>query len=129
MIIIFQTAYYDDEGNIIEDRGKIACAYLKSWFLTDLLAVIPFQLLIGTGGANADLNGLARFVRVGRLYKLLKLARVFKAINILSERQVPKSVQDVFKKSLGIERLTMFLCGFVMVCHIFACLWIFMARL
>ena len=42
MIVIFNSAFHDEEGTIIEDRGKIACNYLKSWFIIDLIAVMPF---------------------------------------------------------------------------------------
>ena len=44
-------------------------------------------------------------------------------------KSVFKTMQDVLKISLGIERLIIFVCSFTLVCHIFACLWIFMARL
>ena len=43
IIINFFTPYYD-EGILIKDKWKIAKNYLKSWFLIDLIACIPFNL-------------------------------------------------------------------------------------
>ena len=47
MIILFNTAYYNDEYQIVEDRKMIACEYLKGWFTIDLLAIIPFDDIMG----------------------------------------------------------------------------------
>lgn len=46
IIIIFNTAFYDEDFAIIEDRGTIAKEYLMGWFLIDLVAILPFELLI-----------------------------------------------------------------------------------
>lgn len=46
IIVIFNTAYYDDDFSIVEDRGQIAKDYVTSWFLIDLVAILPFELLI-----------------------------------------------------------------------------------
>lgn len=43
MIVIFNSAYYDDEFHIVEDRQQIAVNYLKSWFLIDFLSIFPID--------------------------------------------------------------------------------------
>lgn len=43
ILLIFNTAYYDEEQEIISCRKKIACTYIKGWFVFDSLAVIPFD--------------------------------------------------------------------------------------
>jgi hypothetical protein len=47
IIIIFNSAYTDDDFRLIEDRKTIACVYLKSWFWIDIVAIIPFDLFFG----------------------------------------------------------------------------------
>ena len=42
IILIFFTAFYDEEMETVTDRKTIAKTYLKGWFILDLLAVIPF---------------------------------------------------------------------------------------
>ena len=46
IILIFNSAYYENEFELVDDRKKIAKNYLKSWFMFDLLAVIPFEFIV-----------------------------------------------------------------------------------
>ena len=43
---------------------------MKGWFTVDILAIVPFDYLLAFG--NFDVK-MVRVVRVGRLYKLVKL--------------------------------------------------------
>lgn len=48
IIIIFNTAYYDEDFQIVYDRVTIAINYFKSgWLAIDVLAIFPFDLLNG----------------------------------------------------------------------------------
>ena len=53
--------------------------YLKTWFVIDFFAVIPFDTL--TSGANY--NDMARFTKLSKLYRLMKLARLLRILKIL----------------------------------------------
>ena len=44
IVFIFNTAYYDEDFKIIEDRKTIARHYLQTWFLIDLVGILPFDL-------------------------------------------------------------------------------------
>lgn len=46
IIVIFNSAYYDEEFVIVENRKKIAKAYLSSWFVIDALAIVPFDIIL-----------------------------------------------------------------------------------
>jgi len=46
ILVIFSSAYYDDDYNIIDDRCLIAKSYFYSWFLIDVLAIIPFERFV-----------------------------------------------------------------------------------
>ncbi len=49
ILINFRTTYVNKNDQIIADPGKIALHYFKGWFLIDVVAAIPFDLmLIGT---------------------------------------------------------------------------------
>jgi hypothetical protein len=43
IIIIFNTAFYDNDFKIIENRKIIAKKYLSGWFTIDIVAIIPFD--------------------------------------------------------------------------------------
>ena len=45
MILIFNTAYYDEDFKMIQHRGVIALNYMRGWFLIDLLAIFPIGYL------------------------------------------------------------------------------------
>ena len=46
VIVIFNTAFEDEDYRIIDDRKTIAISYLKNWFFIDIIAIIPFDLII-----------------------------------------------------------------------------------
>lgn len=73
VIISFRTAYYRSVGTMEVSGAKIAKRYLRTWFLVDALAAIPFDRLISK--SNADiviLLRMGRLVRFGRLLKLIE---------------------------------------------------------
>ena len=47
VFVCFFSAYYDEDNVLIKDRKTIALVYLKSWFLIDLVACIPFDRFFG----------------------------------------------------------------------------------
>ena len=122
--MIFNSAYYDEETELIDDRKEIAKYYLKGWFTVDVLAIIPFDYIL----SEADFNQLARVARVGRLYKLVKLTKLFRILKIMKEKnKLLKYINEFLKISFGFERLFFFVLVFLILCHICACLWIIMA--
>lgn len=46
MILIFNTAYYDNNYRLIDNRKQIAKAYLTSWFSIDAISVTPMEMLV-----------------------------------------------------------------------------------
>ena len=45
IIIIFLTAYYNDDFELIDDPKDIAKSYIKGWFFLDTFAIFPFDAL------------------------------------------------------------------------------------
>jgi hypothetical protein len=76
----FNTAFFDDDYKIVDNRKTIACNYLKGWFLIDIGAVMPFELIFGSIGTY---NGLVKMAKIGRLYKLIKLTRMLRVLKFL----------------------------------------------
>lgn len=52
ILINFRTTYVNSNDEVVSHPGKIAVHYLRGWFLIDLVAAIPFDLLLF--GANTD---------------------------------------------------------------------------
>ena len=80
--VIFNTAFYDQDFKIVDNRKEIAIEYLKGWFTIDLVAVIPFEILFGT----TNLNEFVRITRIGRMYKLIKLTKLLRVMKVIRDR-------------------------------------------
>ncbi|KAG8290052.1 Potassium voltage-gated channel sub H member 6 [Homalodisca vitripennis] len=46
ILINFRTTYVNNNDEVVSHPGKIAVHYLRGWFLIDLVAAIPFDLLL-----------------------------------------------------------------------------------
>jgi hypothetical protein len=44
--INFLSAYENDQFKIVDDKKEICCNYLKGWFSIDILAIMPFELIL-----------------------------------------------------------------------------------
>jgi len=54
MILCFLTAYDDEDFQVHDDTKEIAYNYIVSWFFIDLLALIPFDLIISSAQGDQD---------------------------------------------------------------------------
>ena len=88
MVLIFFSAYFDDNLKLVTDKFVIAKSYLLSWFIIDLLAIFPLHLVltINENTQKEEYNDLVRLSRFGRLYKLFKLARLIRIFKIIKSR-------------------------------------------
>lgn len=57
ILINFRTTYVNQNEEVVSDPAKIAIHYFKGWFLIDMVAAIPFDLLIfGSGSEEVSSN-------------------------------------------------------------------------
>lgn len=80
---IFNSAYYDENFNMVIDRKTLAKTYIESWFIVDVVAIIPFDLFMVNSN---NINEIVRITRIGRMYKLVKLTRMFKVFKFMKEK-------------------------------------------
>lgn len=120
-------AYYDTDMNLVVDKRKILLAYFKGWMVLDVIACIPVQVLLET---EADYSSLVRIVRLPRLYRLIKMTKFMK--NLINSRHRSgciKWTKSVFHISPALEKLLWFVVTFILMIHIFCCIWIFIGKL
>lgn len=48
IVINFRTTYVNQQDEVVSHPGKIALHYLRGWFIIDMVAAIPFDLLFYT---------------------------------------------------------------------------------
>ena len=133
----FNTAYYDKDFKIVDNRFVIAYQYAKGWFLIDLLSIFPFELvaLLETDNDNSlpdgssEINELSRVARLGRIQKTLKLTRLIRVVKIFKNKgRFFRYFRQFLKLSKSFERLFFFILINMLIVHILTCLWIFFAQ-
>ncbi|XP_053095865.1 potassium voltage-gated channel subfamily H member 6 [Pangasianodon hypophthalmus] len=104
IVINFRTTYVNTNDEVVSQPGRIAVHYFKGWFLIDLVAAIPFDLLIyRSGEETTTLIGLLKTAR------LLRLVRVARKLDRYSE--------------YGAAVLFLLMCTFALIAHWLACIW------
>ncbi|KAJ3042312.1 hypothetical protein HDV00_007679, partial [Rhizophlyctis rosea] len=94
MFIQSRTPFRDaNTGKYIREGRAILLRYLKSWFIIDLVSVIPFELVNMGKSTDAATQakgnlGQLRLLRFLRLMRLLKLLRVLRASRKLKQWRV-----------------------------------------
>ena len=127
MLFSFFSAYYDATDVLVDARRTIACNYLRGWFWVDFLAVFPVGLIIDQ---TTQVNDLARVARLSRLYRLVKMIKLLRMMRIVKQRgKFQKYLSYIFKTSISVERLLVFLTIFLILCHVATCMWYFIAKL
>ncbi|XP_042643248.1 potassium voltage-gated channel subfamily H member 6 isoform X4 [Tyto alba] len=104
IVINFRTTYVNINDEVVSHPGKIAIHYFKGWFLIDMVAAIPFDLLIYRSGSDetTTLIGLLKTAR------LLRLVRVARKLDRYSE--------------YGAAVLFLLMCTFALIAHWLACI-------
>ncbi|KAM4602032.1 voltage-gated inwardly rectifying potassium channel KCNH7-like [Polymixia lowei] len=105
ILINFRTTYVNINEEVVSHPAKIAIHYFKGWFLIDMVAAIPFDLLIFGSGSDetTTLIGLLKTAR------LLRLVRVARKLDRYSE--------------YGAAVLMLLMCIFALIAHWLACIW------
>lgn len=81
MLVIFNSAYITEDFETEDDRKTIAVNYLSSWFIIDLLAILPLQEM--TSSSEFKVSNVLRVLRLGRLSKILKLMKLMRTLRFL----------------------------------------------
>lgn len=122
IVFTFFTTVTDSSTSLeITDYREIAIRYLRSWFLLDIISILPFDFLL----SNMNINQVFRFARIGKLYKLIRMTRLAKLLKLLkSNKTVISRITEKLQLSAGFERLLFFTVFFFFFVHVSACLYV-----
>lgn len=116
----FITSYVNQEEDEWEvDFAKCAKHYLTGWFALDLVASFPYDVVVlilqyslcGDAVCQDD-NGNTSYGNALQMLKLLRLLRVTKLVKYIASRSLSVA-----------SSLMVLVCSFVLLAHLFACLW------
>lgn len=54
IVINFRTTYVNQQDEVVSHPGKIALHYFRGWFIIDMVAAIPFELLFPVGNDSVS---------------------------------------------------------------------------
>ncbi|XP_071040317.1 voltage-gated inwardly rectifying potassium channel KCNH7 isoform X14 [Parasteatoda tepidariorum] len=105
ILINFRTTYVNSNDEVISHPGRIAVHYLRGWFIIDVVAAIPFDLLF-LGSETDETTTLIGLLKTARLLRLVRVAR---KIDRYSE--------------YGAAVLLLLVAAFALIAHWLACIW------
>ncbi|XP_046350011.2 potassium voltage-gated channel subfamily H member 6-like isoform X1 [Haliotis rufescens] len=105
ILINFRTTYVNKNDEVVSHPGKIAVHYFKGWFLIDVVAAIPFDLLL-FGSETDETTTLIGLLKTARLLRLVRVAR---KLDRYSE--------------YGAAVLLLLMATFALIAHWLACIW------
>ena len=129
IVLTFFSAYTDDEENLVKNHKKIVKKYLKSWFIVDIISVLPISYIFNASGRFSGLTKLSKLPKLYRLVKLTKLLRITKMSSKGNLNKVTKFFMEKLKINANVERLFFFVLTFLLMNHLCACFWYFMAKI
>ncbi|KAL3092208.1 hypothetical protein niasHT_023767 [Heterodera trifolii] len=105
IIINFRTTFVNENDEVVSDPGKIAIHYFKGWFLIDMIAAVPFDLLL----VETDSDETTTLIGLLKTARLLRLVRVARKLDRYSE--------------YGAAVLLLLMALFCLIAHWLACIW------
>ncbi|XP_050780647.1 potassium voltage-gated channel subfamily H member 3 isoform X2 [Gopherus flavomarginatus] len=109
IVLNFRTTFVSKSGQVVFDPHSIFLHYLTSWFLLDLLAALPFDLLYAF---KVNVYFGAHLLKTVRLLRLLRL--------------LPNL--DRYSQYSAVV-LTLLMIVFALLAHWVACVWFFIGQL
>ncbi|CAK0795567.1 unnamed protein product [Prorocentrum cordatum] len=116
---------YVAHEQLVMDMRRILLHYLKTWFILDVLILLPdWTFIIVSGGgqyedsaglSHAGLLGVLRLGRMARLVRLLKLRRFFESVYYRIESEYVSILIHI------VQMISLVL----IFCHVIGCMWFY----
>lgn len=128
IIANFFTGYYKD-GRLVTDQALIAKNYLKGYFLLDLVASFPYDLIVyfATNSTRRDLDA-TKVLRSTRAVRVLRMARALRVIRLLRLLRLKSMVYKI-EEAVQWQTVTVvcsmgkYVLIMIFLAHMEACSW------
>ena len=122
VIVIFNTAYYDDDFKLHDESREIAVNYFKGWFLIDFVSVFPFEYIFTGLGKQTKLFRLARLPRLLKLIDISRFNKMIKSLMNNSSRDERIVAQYMMLYIFKIFRLIIIA---MIITYFIGCIWFY----
>lgn len=127
ILLNFFTAFSRPDGILVWDMKMIAIRYLKGFFLLDLVATFPFDVVINeTIDDSSGISGFhqaSKLTRLPKLMKILRIMRLLKLLRVYRINQFIRSIELNYNVHQGVSRLFQIWLIIMLVTHLVGCLW------
>ena len=115
MVVSCSTVYHNQHFELVIDRRKIVSHYVRTWFVIDLLSILPLEVFAYVLSSDPDAQYLiADFLRLPRMLRLARFR---------------KRVASAQTAGANARRMIWLCVLFVFIAHIVACCWWAIGRL
>jgi hypothetical protein len=101
IIVTFFTGFVDNNDILIMQPKAIAINYLKTWFIMDLIASVPIDLILAIIEAELLKNAATKnmdqteLAYLTKLFKMMRLIRMLKLIRLFRLSRVAKYIRSL----------------------------------
>nr|CCA26891.1 Voltagegated Ion Channel (VIC) Superfamily putative [Albugo laibachii Nc14] len=126
IVLHFFTGVQLQNDEILYELKAISLAYIKGWFLLDLLSTLPIDFISKWTGHSSTNN---QALLAAKLVRSLKITRLFKLAHVRKLSVMFQNLEDAVYTNQSV--LSMIKIGLLMfsVSHLVACLWRFCATI
>ncbi|CAD8070704.1 unnamed protein product [Paramecium sonneborni] len=123
LLINFFICHVNKQLDLIYNFKDIAYHYLSSWFIFDLISVLP----------DFNQNGLKllKLVRLFRFFLFERRVAYNQSLDLLKQQKAIKDelvVRNEYNLDLRLKKLMKIFLEMIVLNHLFACLWIWICR-
>ena len=134
MMLTFRTGFINSNTNTRKNVNMnprdIRRSYLRSWFIVDLLATFPFDMVfqqvagwVQKDGVAMDVDQFSAYMKVSRIFKILKLSRLFRFGRLVRYLHHWEEILSMdYGSGENVIKGIVWLVGMAFICHWNACI-------
>ncbi|KAG9412580.1 hypothetical protein AC1031_015489 [Aphanomyces cochlioides] len=121
IFINFRSPEISRKGDVSFDASRQAKKYFQSWFIVDVVSIIPFDNLSILFFGSSDTSTSGGSVHLSRLPRLLRMFRLTKILKVVHASRIFQRYESHVSIKYGYLRLMKFSMGIVIMIHWLAC--------
>ena len=121
MVVQFLSPFYDEDGTLQTEYSAIAKRYLRSWFVVDVLALLPLSyIFMALVEEDAPPEALGRTIAAAALLRTLRLLKLLRIHRMTGFVRRLESLLHVEAAWARLGRTFFFI---MLAAHLVACMW------
>jgi len=140
MLVSLNSSYFDSNNQLVQTRRKIINNYLRGWFIIDLMAAFPFELVENEfltpdnsdnsmSFSTVNSSDFKQLLKLPRIYRLFRLARLIKMVTKTKNSKYLMKLQETFNLNSGFISMINYIIIISVAINFMGCVWFFEAEI